>query len=97
MSKFQAGSETTVTFLKFLILYMINFPLVQSRLQEELDQVVGRDRQVEPLSFSHSTEPKIMVGTWLGKLYHCFCLPVLPNPAWVPLCYVLHTLILGSV
>ena len=44
--KFQAGSETTVTFLKFLILYMVNFPSVQSRLQEEVDRVVGRDRGV---------------------------------------------------
>ena len=35
-----------MTFLKFLILYMINFPSVQSRLQEELDRVVGRDRTV---------------------------------------------------
>ena len=44
--KFQAGSETTVTFLKFLILYMVNYPSVQSRLQEEVDRVVGRDRKV---------------------------------------------------
>ena len=43
--KFQAGSETTVTFLKFLILYMVNYPSVQSHLQEEVDKVVGRDRR----------------------------------------------------
>ena len=38
------GSETTTTFLRFLLLYMINFPSEQERLQAELDRVVGRDR-----------------------------------------------------
>ena len=38
-----------------------------------------------------------MVCTWLGELYHCSCLPVLPGPAWVLLSYVLHTFISGSV
>ena len=38
------GSETTTTFLRFLLLYMINFPAEQERLQAELDRVVGRDR-----------------------------------------------------
>ena len=38
------GSETTTTFLRFLLLYMINFPSVQEAVQEELDRVVGRDR-----------------------------------------------------
>ena len=33
-----------MTFLKFLILYMVNYPSVQARLQEEVDRVVGRDR-----------------------------------------------------
>ena len=38
------GSETTTTFLRFLLLYMVNFPTEQERLQAELDRVVGRDR-----------------------------------------------------
>ena len=38
------GSETTTTFLRFLLLYMINFPAAQARLQAELDRVAGRDR-----------------------------------------------------
>lgn len=41
---FLAGSETTSTYLRFLILYMINFPAVQGRAQGELDRVVGRGR-----------------------------------------------------
>ena len=44
MSQFQAGSETTVTYLNFLIVFMINFPSVQDKVQEELDRVVGRSR-----------------------------------------------------
>ena len=33
------------------------------------------------------TEP--YVCKWLGELYHCFCLTVLPGPAWVLLSHVL--------
>ena len=38
-----------------------------------------------------------MVCTWLGELYYCSCLPVLPDPPWIQLSYVLHTFILASV
>ena len=38
-----------------------------------------------------------MVGTWLGELYHCSSLPVLPGPAWVLISNILHTIISGSV
>ena len=38
-----------------------------------------------------------MVYTWLGEFYYCSCLPVLPDPDWVLLSYVLHTFISGSV
>ena len=41
---FAAGYETTSTTLKWCILYMMAYPKVQSRVQEELDHVVGRDR-----------------------------------------------------
>ena len=41
---FLAGSETTSTYLRFLLLYMINYPSVQTRAQGELDRAVGRDR-----------------------------------------------------
>ena len=43
------------------------------------------------------TEPKINVCTWLGELYYCSCLAVLPSPLWVLLSYVLRAFILGSV
>ena len=38
-----------------------------------------------------------MVFMWLGELYYCSCLPVLPGPAWVLLAYGLQTFISGSV
>ncbi|XP_072016307.1 cytochrome P450 2J6-like [Amphiura filiformis] len=41
---FVAGTETTSTTLRWALLYMIKFPDVQKRVQEEIDSVVGRDR-----------------------------------------------------
>ncbi|KAI1705406.1 cytochrome p450 domain-containing protein [Ditylenchus destructor] len=40
---FIAGQETSANTLKFLILYMIRFPEVQSKMQEELDNVAADD------------------------------------------------------
>ena len=39
-----AGSETVSTTLLFSIIYMVNYPKVQDKIQNELDQVVGRSR-----------------------------------------------------
>lgn len=41
---FFAGMETTTTTLKWFILYMMAYPEVQSRVQAEMDQVVGREQ-----------------------------------------------------
>ena len=41
---FLAGSETTSTSLTWAALYMVRYPEVQTRVQEELDQVVGVER-----------------------------------------------------
>ncbi|XP_066452324.1 cytochrome P450 2D17-like [Eleutherodactylus coqui] len=42
---FGAGSETTSTTLRWALLYMILYPNVQSKVQEEIDQVIGSERQ----------------------------------------------------
>ncbi|XP_066452326.1 cytochrome P450 2D17-like isoform X2 [Eleutherodactylus coqui] len=42
---FGAGSETTNTTLRWALLYMILYPDVQSKVQEEIDQVIGSERQ----------------------------------------------------
>jgi len=42
---FMAGSETTSNTLGFAMLYMLLYPDVQRRAQDELDNVVGRSRQ----------------------------------------------------
>ncbi|XP_069087566.1 cytochrome P450 2D15-like [Pleurodeles waltl] len=42
---FTAGSGTTSTTLRFGLLYMILYPNLQSKVQEEIDQVIGRERQ----------------------------------------------------
>ena len=41
---FSAGSETTATTVCWGLMYMIAFPNVQKKIQEELDMVVGGDR-----------------------------------------------------
>ena len=41
---FLAGSETTSTSLTWAALYMVRYPEIQTRVQQELDQVVGLDR-----------------------------------------------------
>ena len=41
---FGAGSETTSKTLSWAVVYMLRYPEVQEKVQEELDRVVGRDR-----------------------------------------------------
>ncbi|KAF7656779.1 hypothetical protein LDENG_00036200 [Lucifuga dentata] len=41
---FGAGVETTTTVLKWAVTYLIHYPQVQKRIQEELDSQVGVDR-----------------------------------------------------
>uniref|UniRef100_A0ACB8F9U1 Uncharacterized protein n=1 Tax=Sphaerodactylus townsendi TaxID=933632 RepID=A0ACB8F9U1_9SAUR len=41
---FGAGVETTTTVLKWSVLYLLHYPEVQQKIQEELDQTVGFDR-----------------------------------------------------
>ncbi|OQV14481.1 Cytochrome P450 2B4 [Hypsibius exemplaris] len=42
---FVAGYETTSTFLRWCVLYMILHPDVQAKIQDEIDTVVGQSRQ----------------------------------------------------
>ncbi|XP_062411731.1 cytochrome P450 2J2-like isoform X2 [Sardina pilchardus] len=42
---FVAGTETTSTTVYWALLYMIAYPEIQRKVQEELDQVVGSSRQ----------------------------------------------------
>ncbi|XP_072039613.1 methyl farnesoate epoxidase-like [Amphiura filiformis] len=41
---FSAGAETTVTTLRWSLLYMMAYPEIQGRIQREIDDVVGRNR-----------------------------------------------------
>ncbi|XP_019737776.1 steroid 17-alpha-hydroxylase/17,20 lyase [Hippocampus comes] len=41
---FGAGAETTITVLRWAIIYLIHYPEVQKRIQEELDSKLGRER-----------------------------------------------------
>ncbi|XP_072013984.1 cytochrome P450 2J4-like [Amphiura filiformis] len=55
---FVAGSETTVTTLRWCFLYMIAYPDIQSRVQDEIDAVVGRNslpRVGDKLPFTEAT------------------------------------------
>lgn len=60
-----AGFETTSNTLKWMILYMIAYPEVQSRVQKELDDIVGCSRKVhlsdrKKLNFTVATILEIM-------------------------------------
>uniref|UniRef100_A0A914WJ52 Cytochrome P450 n=1 Tax=Plectus sambesii TaxID=2011161 RepID=A0A914WJ52_9BILA len=41
-----AGLETTVTTLRFAFLYLLNYPDVLKKLHEEMDEMVGRERDL---------------------------------------------------
>ena len=67
---FAAGSETTVTTLRWAFLYMIANPEIQSKVQREIDDVVGRNRlpnlaDKEQLPF---TEATIMEAQRIGSI-----------------------------
>ena len=41
---FLTGSDTTATTLTWAVLYMVRYPEVQTRVQQELDSVIGINR-----------------------------------------------------
>lgn len=41
---FMGGVDTTNTILSWSLLYMITWPDIQKKVQEELDRVIGRQR-----------------------------------------------------
>uniref|UniRef100_A0A914X8P4 Uncharacterized protein n=1 Tax=Plectus sambesii TaxID=2011161 RepID=A0A914X8P4_9BILA len=41
-----AGMETTVTTLRFAVLYLLNYPNELKKLHEEMDEMVGRERDL---------------------------------------------------
>ena len=43
---FGAGSETTVTTLRWALLFMFHNPLVQQKVHAEIDRVIGSQRQI---------------------------------------------------
>ncbi len=46
MDIFIAGSETTSTTLSWAVLFMILNPDVQKKVQDEMDEVFGRERNI---------------------------------------------------
>jgi cytochrome P450 len=41
---FMAGTDTTFNSITFALVYMVRYPHVQRKIQEELDSIVGEDR-----------------------------------------------------
>ncbi|KAI4461069.1 cytochrome p450 [Holotrichia oblita] len=57
---FGAGLDTTLTTLRWYLLYMANYPHIQKRVQEEIDQVIGSRRPcVEDLNNMPYTEASL--------------------------------------
>lgn len=70
---FGAGSETVATTLKWSLLYMLKYPEVQRRIQQEIDDVVGRNRlprlsDKPKLSYTESTLLEIQRITSISPL-----------------------------
>lgn len=42
---FAAGVDTASNSLSFFVLYMIVYPNIQRKIQDEIDQVIGRERK----------------------------------------------------
>nr|CAH7748876.1 unnamed protein product [Callosobruchus chinensis] len=55
MDMFMAGSETTSNTLSFCFLYLVLYPEVQKKAQEEIDKVLGREK-VPTLSDKHKLQ-----------------------------------------
>ena len=64
---FAAGSETTSKTLSWAVVFMLRYPEVQGKVQEELDRVVGRNRSptMEDMSDLPYTE---VIGLMMSKL-----------------------------
>ena len=78
---FAAGSETTTTTLKWALLFMLHFPDVQKKVQDELDNVVGKptgegivtlaDRSRLPYTDATIMEIQRLSGIVATALPHC--------------------------
>lgn len=64
---FNAGFETTATFLQWLILYLLHYPEVQRKVHEELDHVIGKIDGDDCLERRHSDDDYRM------KVSRCRC------------------------
>ena len=78
MDMFTAGSETTSTTLAWAVNYMITHPKIQTRVQAEIDTVLG-DRppsleDKEDLSYTVATIMEIQVRSVKLTKYRCNCL-----------------------
>ena len=78
MDMFTAGSETTSTTLAWAVNYMITHPKIQTRVQAEIDTVLG-DRppsleDKEALSYTVATIMEIQVQSVKLTKYRCNCL-----------------------
>ena len=59
------GSDTTATTINWILLYLLHYPELETRLQEEIDDVIGRDR---PPSLTDRPDLPYMEATILEAL-----------------------------
>ncbi|XP_072036276.1 cytochrome P450 2J4-like [Amphiura filiformis] len=88
---FGAGFETTTTTLRWALLYMMAYPDVQSQVQQEIDNKVGRDRlpqlsDIPNLPFTGATLLEIQrIATILPSgVVHCAAETTVVNGYTIP-------------
>lgn len=73
-----AASDTSKTTVTWVLLYMITFPETQVKAHEELDRVIGRDRQPE---FTDAKKLPYLEAIIAETLRFCTLNPIIPRKA----------------
>nr|XP_020658509.1 cytochrome P450 1B1 [Pogona vitticeps] len=84
---FGASQDTLSTALQWLLIFLIRYPEVQTKLQEEIDKVVGRDRL--PCAEDQPHLPYVMAFLYESMRFSSFV------PVTIPHCTTVDTTLMG--
>ncbi|KAJ7342302.1 hypothetical protein JRQ81_010049 [Phrynocephalus forsythii] len=84
---FGASQDTLSTALQWLLIFLIRYPKVQAKLQEEIDKVIGRDRL--PCVEDQPHLPYVMAFLYESMRFSSFV------PVTIPHCTTVDTSLMG--